>query len=75
MLHDLENLKRRLDSRLNNHLCKMAAGYDDSVIGFNEAWDIVHKFFADVARESRSNALVVTSETKLETTGFGLILT
>ena len=38
----------RIDARLNDHLCEMREGYDDSITGFNEAWDIVGK----VLRES-----------------------
>lgn len=45
------NLKDRLDHRMNDHLCEMKEGYDDSITGFNEAWDVTRKFFADVAAE------------------------
>lgn len=44
---DLERLKRRIDSRLNEYLCNMKEGYDDSITGFNEAWDIVRGIFRD----------------------------
>lgn len=43
----LENIKKRLESNLNNHLCEMKPGYDDSIVGFNEAWDVMRKVFAD----------------------------
>ena len=43
----LPRLKERLDTRLNDHLCGMKEGYDDSIVGFNEAWDIVRKTLAD----------------------------
>lgn len=39
--------KDRLDTRLNNHLYEMKDGYDDSITGFNEAWDVMRKFFAE----------------------------
>jgi len=45
---EVETLKRAkasLDIRLNDHLCKMKEGHDDSVVGFNEAWSVVHAFF------------------------------
>jgi hypothetical protein len=42
---DIESLKRRLDSRLNDVLCEMKEGYDDSVVGFNEAWDVMTEIF------------------------------
>ncbi len=40
-------LKSRIDLRLNNHLVEMEAGYDDSITGFNEAWEIVVKAFGE----------------------------
>jgi hypothetical protein len=36
-----EQLKHLIDARMNNHLCEMKEGYDDSITGFNEAWDLV----------------------------------
>lgn len=44
---ELRNLKVALNDRLNNHLVEMKEGYDDSITGFNEAWDVVGKFFDD----------------------------
>jgi len=44
---ELRNLKVALNDRLNNHLVEMKPGYDDSVTGFNEAWDVMGKFFED----------------------------
>jgi hypothetical protein len=41
----VERLKDRIDTRLNNCLCEMKEGYDDSIVGFNEAWDIVRAVF------------------------------
>ena len=43
----LQRLKDRIDTRLDNYLCEMQEGYDDSITGFNEAWDIVRKAFAE----------------------------
>lgn len=43
----MENLKNCIDSRLNDYLCEMKPDYDDSITGFNEAWDIVRKAFVD----------------------------
>lgn len=43
----INNLKSRLDTRLNNWLCEMKPDHDDSIVGFNEAWDIVNKVFKD----------------------------
>lgn len=45
--HELRAFKDRLDTRLNNHLCEMKEGYDDSIVGFNEAWDVMRKTFQD----------------------------
>jgi hypothetical protein len=42
------SLKRRLDIRLNNYLCEMTEGYDDSITGFNEAWDVMRKIFDEI---------------------------
>jgi len=44
---ELRNLKVALNDRLNNVLCEMKPGYDDSITGFNEAWDVMGKFFDD----------------------------
>jgi hypothetical protein len=41
----LERLKDKIDTQLNNCLCEMKEGYDDSITGFNEAWDIIRKIF------------------------------
>jgi hypothetical protein len=38
----------RLNIRMNNHLCGMKPDYDDSIVGFNQAWDIVRKLFEDM---------------------------
>lgn len=43
----LARMKERLDLRLNNYLCEMQPDYDDSITGFNEAWDIIRKSFAE----------------------------
>jgi hypothetical protein len=39
----LRRTQSRIDYRLNEYLCEMKPGYDDSITGFNEAWDIVSK--------------------------------
>jgi len=41
----LETIKRRCDTRLDNALVEMRHDYDDSVTGFNQAWDIVRAIF------------------------------
>ena len=50
-LHKVEDaairLRDRLSTRLNNHLCEMKPDYDDSIVGFNEAWDVMRKTFDD----------------------------
>lgn len=46
----LPTFKRRLDHRLNEHLCEMKEGYDDSITGFNEAWDIMRKLFEEMTK-------------------------
>ena len=52
-----KHLKERIDTRLNNVLCEMKEGYDDSIVGFNEAWDEVRKIFADEPAKQRNAAL------------------
>lgn len=39
--NEVERLKRTIDIVLNDYLCEMKEGYDDSITGFNEAWDLV----------------------------------
>jgi hypothetical protein len=41
----IERIKNGIDYRLNEYLCEMEPDYDDSITGFNEAWDIVRKYF------------------------------
>jgi len=48
---ELKRLKDRIDTRLNDCLCEMEPDYDDSIVGFNEAWDIVRKVFADTMKK------------------------
>ncbi|TAJ89696.1 hypothetical protein [Reyranella sp.] len=43
----IRHLKQRIDYRLNDHLCDMKEGWDDSVTGFNEAWDVVRAVLDD----------------------------
>jgi hypothetical protein len=43
----LERIKSRIYIRLNDYLCEMKPNYDDSITGFNEAWDIVRDIFKD----------------------------
>jgi hypothetical protein len=42
-----KRLKEQIDTRLNNVFCEMKDGYDDSIVGFIEAWDIVRGIFVD----------------------------
>lgn len=44
-----DRMKGQIDDRLNNHLCEMKPDYDDSIVGFNEAWDLVRALFAEYA--------------------------
>lgn len=41
----LRRLKERIDTRMNDRLREMKEGYDDSVVGFNDAWDLVRAAF------------------------------
>ena len=46
---EMKRLADRITIRLGNRLLEMEAGYDDSVTGFNEAWDIVRKAMTENA--------------------------
>lgn len=41
----LRELRAKLSGRLNDRLCDMKEGWDDSIVGFNEARDIVRTAF------------------------------
>lgn len=43
----LAMVKGRIDARLNDYLCEMKPGYDDSIAGFNEAWDVMRDIFTE----------------------------
>lgn len=43
----LAHIKQRIDTSLNDILCEMKEGYNDSIVGFNEAWDTVRKLFSE----------------------------
>lgn len=58
-----DTIRRRLSDRLNDHLCQMREGYDDSVSGFNEAWDVVRKLFDDMDAEQTVDAKPTTTTT------------
>jgi hypothetical protein len=45
---ELAEFKRRIEIRLNAQLCEMEEGYDDSIVGFNEAWSIVRGLLAEM---------------------------
>ena len=44
---ELQQLKDKIDARLDAQLCEMSEGYDDSVTGFNEAWGVVDRLFLE----------------------------
>jgi hypothetical protein len=44
---DLERIFDRVSASLNDALCEMKPGYDDSIVGFNEAWDVMRAIFKD----------------------------
>ncbi len=47
-------LKNKIDLRLNDYLCEMKPNYDDSITGFNEAWDVVRKILQEEIDGDRS---------------------
>jgi hypothetical protein len=48
-----ESLKVSLDFQLNEYLCAMEPGYDDSITGFNEAWDVMRAVFEGRSRKDQ----------------------
>lgn len=40
--------KDSIDYRLNEYLCGMKEGWDDSIVGFNQAWDIMRAVFREL---------------------------
>lgn len=44
---ELTRLKNRFDTIFNNVLCDMKPGWDDSIEGFNKAWDIARDIFKE----------------------------
>lgn len=49
-------IKNRIDSRLNDHLCEMNENEDDSITGFNKAWDLVRELFNDELGQRNDNS-------------------
>ncbi len=50
--HLIARIKSRINKRLSNSLGAMKKpGYDDSIVGFIEAWDIVRKALDEAAAE------------------------
>jgi hypothetical protein len=43
--HNASQLRSRLDGNMNDVLCEMKPDFDDSITGFNEAWDVMRKTF------------------------------
>lgn len=44
---ELQRLKDRFDTIFNNVLCDMKPGWDDSIEGFNKAWDVARDIFKE----------------------------
>ena len=51
---DVQRIKDAIDTRINDLLCETKPGYDDSIVGINDAWGIVRKVFEKYTpREAR----------------------
>lgn len=48
----VESIERRLWLRMNDHLLGMEPDFDDSIVGFNQAQDIMRELFADIRNEA-----------------------
>lgn len=60
----LRQLKDSIDTRINDLLCETKPGYDDSVVGINDAWDVVRKA-CDLYIAMSHSSTVLGSEVKL----------
>lgn len=49
---ELQHLKDRFDRIFNSVLCDMRPGWDDSIEGFNKAWDVAHDILDDEIRRA-----------------------
>ena len=47
LMKELMRIRERIDHVLNDYLCEMKPDYDDSITGFNEAWDIVRRILKE----------------------------
>ncbi len=52
LIFTIKGIRDKIDARLNDHLCDMKPNYDDSITGFNEAWDIVRAIFKEELGEA-----------------------
>jgi hypothetical protein len=50
-------LNNRINTILNNVLCDMKPGYDDSIEGFNKAWDVVRDILQEEIGRTAAAAL------------------
>ena len=53
----LEALKRKIDVTLDAELVQMEPNFDDSIVGFNKAWDTVRAILAGAISSARKAAL------------------
>jgi hypothetical protein len=44
---DILRIEHRLELRLHDHLCEMVPNQEDSIAGFNEAWNVVRAVMKD----------------------------
>lgn len=52
----LRQLKDSIDTRINNLLCETKPGCDDSIVGINDAWDVVRKACDEyIAKSEKAN--------------------
>lgn len=65
-MSEIKRLKDRIDSRLNNYLCEMKEGYDDSITGFNEAWDLVRKAFLEALEPEQEGVEATEGQVRSE---------
>lgn len=61
---ELLRLKNRFDTIFNSVLCDLKPGWDDSIEGFNKAWDIARDIFEEEIGRAAQRALAEHSSDK-----------
>jgi hypothetical protein len=58
---ELLRIQHRFNTIFNSALCEMKPGFDDSIEGFNEAWEIAREIFAEEIGRAAAQALACSA--------------